>query len=75
MQISFLVVAFNDLEVLASGVQNAYLNGPLKEKVYTTAGLEFGPQNAARTVLMVRALYGLKSSVIQRQGPHDHQTP
>lgn len=62
VRIAFLVAALNDLDVLAADVQNAYLNAPTKEKVYTIAGLEFGPQNVGRPVLIVRALYGLKSS-------------
>ena len=37
-------------------------NAPTKEKVYTIAGLEFGANNVGFPVLIVRALYGLKSS-------------
>jgi hypothetical protein len=62
VRIAFTIAALNDLDVLAADVQNAYLNAPTKEKVYTIAGLEFGPENAGRPVLIVRALYGLKSS-------------
>jgi hypothetical protein len=32
------------------------------KKVHTTAGPEFGPINIGKTVLVVRAMYGLKSS-------------
>jgi hypothetical protein len=40
-----------------------YLNASTKEeKVYTTAGPKFGPTNQGRPVLIVRELYGLKSS-------------
>jgi len=62
VRLAFLVAALNDLDVLAADVQNAYLNAETKEKVYTIAGLEFGPDNVGRPVLIVRALYGLKSS-------------
>ena len=62
VRIAFLIAALNDLDVLSADVQNAYLNAPTKERVYTTAGLEFGPQYVGRPVLIVRALYGLKSS-------------
>lgn len=62
IRIAFTVAALNGLDILAADVQNAYLNAPTKEKVYTTAGLEFGPDNVGRPVLIVRALYGLKSS-------------
>ena len=40
--IAFLEVVRHDLEVLLADVQDAYLNAPTKEKVCTTAGLEFG---------------------------------
>ena len=62
VRIAFMLAALNDLDVLSADVQNAYLNAPTKEKVYTTAGPEFGPANQGRPVLIVRALYGLKSS-------------
>jgi len=62
VRLAFMLAALNDLDILSADVQNAYLNAPTKEKVYTTAGLEFGPTNAGRPVLIVRALYGLKSS-------------
>jgi Reverse transcriptase (RNA-dependent DNA polymerase) len=62
VRIAFTIAALNDLEVLAAEVQNAYLNAPTKENVYTIAGLEFGPENVGRPVMIIRALYGLKSS-------------
>ena len=62
IRIAFTVAALNDLDVLSADVQGAYLNAPTKEKVYTTAGLEFGADKVGRPVLIVRALYGLKSS-------------
>ena len=47
--------------MLAADIGNAYLNAPTRERVYTTAGAEFGSRQG-QTVLIVRALYGLKSS-------------
>jgi hypothetical protein len=38
------------------------LNAPVKEKIYTIAGKEFGPKYEGQPVLIVRALYGLRSS-------------
>ena len=61
VRIMFLVAALNDLDVLGADVQNAYINARTGEKVYTTAGPEFG-SNAGRPAIIVRALYGLKSS-------------
>ena len=62
--LAFLIAALNDLEVLAGDVQNAYLNAGTKERIYTIAGKEFG-SNCGKRVLIVRALYGLKSSGAQ----------
>ena len=62
IRIAFTLAALNDLDILSADVQGAYLNAPTKEKVYTTAGLEFGASNVGRPVLIIRALYGLKSS-------------
>ena len=62
IRIAFLVAALNDLEVLSADVAGAYLNAKAKEKVYTTAGKEFGPDKQGRPVLITRALYGLRSS-------------
>ena len=61
VRIAFLVAALNGLDVWAADIQNAYLNAPTKEKVWFKAGDEWG-ENTAKHVLIVRALYGLKSS-------------
>jgi hypothetical protein len=62
IRIAFLVAALNDLEVLSADVSGAYLNANAMEKVYTTAGKEFGPDKVGRPVVITRALYGLRSS-------------
>ena len=61
IRIAFLIAALNDIDILAADVGNAYLNAPTREKVYSTAGKEFGSK-AGSTIIIVRALYGLKSS-------------
>jgi hypothetical protein len=62
VRIAFTIAALNGLEVLAGDVQNAYLNAPTKEKCWFIAGPEFGPDREGTPVIIVRALYGLKSS-------------
>jgi hypothetical protein len=62
IQIVLTIASLNNLEVLAADVQNAYLNAPTKENCYTIAGIDFGPDNEGRPLLIVRALYGLHSS-------------
>lgn len=42
VRIMFLIAALNDLNILGADVQNAYINAKTSEKVYTTAGAEFG---------------------------------
>jgi hypothetical protein len=42
-------------------IENAYLTAPLTEKVWTVLGPEFGDDSGKRA-LIVRALYGLKST-------------
>jgi hypothetical protein len=56
------MAALHDLEVKAADIQNAYLTtAPCTEKVATVCGPEFGV-NQGQTAIIVRALYGLKSS-------------
>jgi Reverse transcriptase (RNA-dependent DNA polymerase) len=43
-------------------VGNAYLNAATSEKLYTTAGKEFGAEEEGTLMIIRRALYGLKSS-------------
>jgi len=62
VRIAFLIAALNGLDILAADVGNAYLQAPVREKVHTTAGPEFGLNNVGKTVIVVRAMYGLKSS-------------
>jgi hypothetical protein len=62
VRIAFLLAALNNVDILAMDIGNAYLNASPREKVYTTAGPEFGAELEGKPVLIVRALYGLKSS-------------
>ena len=63
VRIAFLIAALNDLEILSGDIQNAYLNSPTKEEVFFYAGDEW-KSNKGRAVVIVRALYGLKSSAL-----------
>ena len=62
VRLFFLIAALNDLDVSCCDVQNAYINAPTKEKVWFRAGSELGQDNKGKVVVIVRALYGLKSS-------------
>eukprot|EP00978_Attheya_sp_CCMP212_P043703 scaffold289776_cov54-Attheya_sp.AAC.1 len=56
-----MIAALNNLSVLVADVGNAYLNAPCQEKIWFTAGKEFGSR-AGTKIVLVRALYGLKTS-------------
>ncbi len=62
VRIVFLLAALNDANLLSTDIGNAYLNASPREKVYTTTGPKFGQEYQGRSVLIMRALYGLKSS-------------
>jgi hypothetical protein len=62
VRLAFLIAALNDIKILATNIGNAYLNAKPREKVYFTAGPEFGAELQGKHVMIVRALYGLKSS-------------
>ena len=61
VRICLTIAALNGLKVLACDIQNAYLTAQCREKIWTRAGPEFG-SDAGKTMLITRALYGLKSS-------------
>jgi hypothetical protein len=61
VRIALLMAALHDLEVKAADIQNAYLQAPCSEKIAVICGPEFGIRQG-HTALVVRALYGLKSS-------------
>jgi hypothetical protein len=61
VRIVLMLASLNDLEVFACDVGNAYLNADCREKLWTIAGSEFGSEKGS-VMIIVRALYGLKSS-------------
>ena len=62
VRICFVLGILNQLEVCAGDIVNAYLYGRTKEKVYIVAGPEFGEALMGKKLIIVKALYGLKSS-------------
>jgi hypothetical protein len=53
------IASLNGLKVNVGDVLNAYITAPVKEKVRTVLGPEFG-HNAGKSAIIVHALYGLK---------------
>lgn len=62
VRIAFLIAALNELDILAADISNAYINADAREKVYLIAGDEFGQSRKGLRVIIVKALYGLKTS-------------
>jgi len=62
VRIAFLLTSLNRLDILAADIGNAYINADSQEEVFFTVGDEFGEKNKGNVVVIVKALYGLKSS-------------
>ena len=67
--IVFLITALNDLDIIATDIKNAYLNGPCDKKIWTRLGPEFHPELKGKWALVVQSLFGLKSA---GAAPHYH---
>jgi hypothetical protein len=59
-----MIGELNRMEIWATDIGNAYLESYTKEKVYIVAGPEFGAREG-HTLIISRALYGLKSSSLR----------
>ncbi|KAL7524009.1 hypothetical protein ACHAWF_000783 [Thalassiosira exigua] len=61
VRLALTIAALNDLEVKCGDVMNAYITAPVQEKIWTVLGPEFG-EDEGKKAIIVRSLYGLKSS-------------
>jgi hypothetical protein len=59
--IAFFIAALNDLDILTSDVQGAYLNAPCKERVHTVCGDEFGREYKGRIAIIVKGIIWIKN--------------
>ena len=62
VHVTFTYAALMGFDVMAAGIQNAYLQAPTNKKYWTTCGPEFGTEESGKRTIIVRALYGMKSS-------------
>jgi hypothetical protein len=61
VKIALTLADLNDLDVKMADIEKYYLKTPITEKFWTVIGPEFG-DDAGKSVLIVRALYGMMSS-------------
>jgi len=61
LKLTIFIAELNQLETWCTDVGNAYLEAYTAERVYIIAGPEFGDR-AGHTLIISKALYGLKSS-------------
>ena len=61
LNLYFLLVGLNDVEVSACDISGAYLNAPVGEKVWFVAGAACGSMQGT-TMIITRTLYGLKTN-------------
>jgi hypothetical protein len=61
MRLTLTFASLNDLEVKVGDVLNAHITAPVKEKVRTILGHEFG-HDSGKSAVIVHALNGLKSA-------------
>jgi Reverse transcriptase (RNA-dependent DNA polymerase) len=62
VRIALLIESLNDMDIMTADIQGAYLNAPFHVKVYTICGREFGIEHVGKIAVIVKALYGLKTS-------------
>jgi hypothetical protein len=61
VRIAFLITAVNVCDIIAADVQNAYVQATSLEKYFAISGDKFC-DDKGKTALIVRAVYGFKSS-------------
>jgi hypothetical protein len=62
VRIGFFLGELCGLSCCTCGIGNAFLYGKTKEKVYITAGPEFGANLHSKNLIIDKSLYGLKTS-------------
>ena len=61
VRFAFPLAALHNLEILAGDIGNVYLNAITTEKIYYRAGNEWDPMIKGRILVIVKALYDLKT--------------
>ena len=62
IKILLFIAVYNNLQVRMADVTCAYLQADTREKIYTIAGMEWGPKISGCTLILVKSIYGLRTS-------------
>ena len=62
VRIAFIYAALNDLDVCMAVISNAYVQSPTSQKHCIICGPEFRMENVGKVAIMLRAVYGGKTS-------------
>ena len=57
IRIMFLLATVNKLQLWAADVENAFLNGITRDKLYIIAGPEFGPEREGKALILYKSMY------------------
>lgn len=61
IRLAFLIAALNGVDMMMCDMEGAYLNASCSERIWFKGGLECG-EDSGKVLIVVRALYGLKSA-------------
>ena len=59
VQLAFIIMDLNSVDVMSCNLENAYLNAMCRKKIWFKGGTECG-EDKGKVLIVVRALYGLK---------------
>ena len=62
VRLAFTIVALNSVDAMACDFENTYLNAMCCKKIWFEGGTECG-EDKGKVLIVVRALYGIKSAV------------
>ena len=62
VRLAFMIASLNGLDIMSCNLENAYLNSTNREKIWFEGGIKCG-EDKGKVLVVVRALYGLKSVV------------
>ena len=62
MRIVLTYTTLHGFDLWAADIMNAFVQAPTTEKYWVDCGPEFGSDNIGKQAVVIRALYGMKSS-------------